>query len=140
MKIKQLRDNFVLPTKIHDNDACYDLTACTIETVNKNDYGYVEYMFGFAADLPRGYCALIFPRSSISNTGMILSNSVGIIDEGYKGEWRARFKYIPGSKYYEVGDRVAQFMLVPYSNIEFQMVDELEESSRSDSGHGSTGN
>lgn len=139
IKIKKLSENYKAPYKKHEQDACYDLTACSVNTINKADYGYIEYGLGFAAEIPDGYCALVFPRSSCSDTGLILSNSVGVIDSLYRGEWKARFKYIPGTKYYEVGDRVCQMMIVPTLQLSFEEVEELTETKRGNGGHGSTG-
>jgi dUTP pyrophosphatase len=82
---------------------------------------------------------LVYPRSSISNTGMLLSNAVGIIDAGFRGTVKARFRHIPGTKMYDVGDRVAQFMIIPYPTVEIEEVEELTQTERSSGGFGSTG-
>ena len=47
---------------------------------------YYEYGTGLGLEIPEGYVALLFPRSSISNTDHYLRNSVGVIDSGYRGE------------------------------------------------------
>lgn len=138
IKIKKLSENYKAPFKKHENDACYDLTACSRNIVNKSEYGYIEYGLGFAAEIPEGYCALIFPRSSCSDTGLIMSNAVGIIDHGFTNEWKARFKYIPGTKYYDVGDRVCQMMIIPTMQLTFEEVEELSDSDRGLGGFGST--
>ena len=80
IRIKKLNKEAVLPCKAHQSDACYDLTAISSTTVKEKDYNYVEFVSGLAMEIPEGYCGLVFPRSSISKTGMILSNSVGVID------------------------------------------------------------
>lgn len=68
------------------------------------------------------FFAQLFPRSSISNKNLVLANSVGVIDPGYRGTIRARFKYLwqPNdfgqiniNKIYEIGDRVAQIVFAP---------------------------
>jgi dUTP pyrophosphatase len=84
---------------------------------------------------------LVFPRSSIRNTELILSNSVGVIDAGYRGELQATFNKLNGldSIAYNVGDRVCQIIIVPHPVIQLKVVDELSESSRGLGGFGSTG-
>lgn len=140
IKIKKLVDNAVIPYYAKSGDACMDVTAVSIRIVEEAGYGYVEYDSGLSFEIPEGYAMLAFPRSSISDTGLILSNSVGIIDSGYRGAVKARFKYVKGSKDYSVGDRVFQIMVIPYPKIEFEEVDELSESTRGEGGWGSTGN
>jgi len=70
-----------------------------------------------------------------------LSNSVGVIDSGYRGELQATFKKTNGldSLAYKVGDRIAQIMIIPHPPIEFDEVDELSDTERGDGGFGSTG-
>lgn len=70
---------------------------------------------------------------------MILTNSVGVIDSGYRGEVTAKFKPFLFTKPYNVGERVAQMIIIPYPHIEFQEVDILSESERGTGGYGSTG-
>ena len=84
---KKLREDITLPKKAHATDAGYDIYA-------PYDFS-LEYkqkvMLGFAVAIPDGYVGLIVPRSStgikglhISNTD--ISNTVGVIDSGYRGE------------------------------------------------------
>lgn len=140
VRIKKLKEEAVLPTYSYDQDACFDLTAISINTVQTDFYGYIEYGTGLTIQIPEGHVGLIFPRSSISKQGLILSNSVGVIDPGYLGEIMFRFKYIQGASYYKVGDRVGQMMIIPRPKIEFELVDELEATDRGEGGFGSTGN
>jgi dUTP pyrophosphatase len=57
-----------------------DLTAISLSKVDKDEFGYLEYGTGLAIEIPEGHVGLLFPRSSISNSGLILTNSVGVID------------------------------------------------------------
>lgn len=139
VKIKKLNDVAVIPSYSKPGDAGMDLTAISKEVVDKGEYGYISYDFGLSLEIPEGYVGLIFPRSSCSNTGAILSNSVGVIDSSYRGSISARFKQIKGTKEYEVGDRVAQLIIVPYPQITFEEVEELDETERGTGGYGSTG-
>ena len=148
IKIKKLRKDAVMPRKAHATDAGFDLTA--VSRVFDCE-GNVTYGTGLAFDIPEGYVGLVFPRSSNAKKDLILSNSVGVIDSGYRGEISLKFKpssviekpdlaYIPESiAKYEIGDRIGQIIIMPYPEIEFVEVDELGESERGTGGYGSTG-
>lgn len=138
VKIKKLDPRAVTPTYAKPGDSCMDLTAISEKIVEEDGYGYIEYGTGLSFEYPEDHTMLIFPRSSISNTGMLLSNSVGVLDEQYRGEVRFRFKYIKGGIKYNVGDRVGQFMIIPRPNMVLQEVDELSETERGDGGFGSS--
>ena len=138
VKIKRLSEKVKLPEYAHSEDACMDIIATSKKIVNEKDFGYIEYGTDLAFQLPEGYYMDIRPRSSISNTGMILANSCGTLDMGYTGELKCRFKWIPGTKQYEIGEKIAQIAIVPYPKIEWEEVSELEQTSRSDGGFGST--
>jgi dUTP pyrophosphatase len=140
VKIKKLVPEAVIPSYANLGDAGLDLVATWITVEDHNKYGYFEYGTGICVEIPEGYVGLIFPRSSISKTGMLLTNSVGVIDSGYRGEIKFRFKYISGTNSYNVGDKVGQMIIIPYPKIEFEEVDELTETQRGDGGFGSTGN
>jgi dUTP pyrophosphatase len=100
----------------------------------------MEYGTGLAVEIPEGHVGLLFPRSSISNSGLILTNSVGVIDSGYRGEIKFRFKHIPDTAYYKPGDRIGQLIVMPYPEIDFQEVEELSSTERGEGGFGSSGN
>lgn len=139
VKIKKLVPQAIVPTYANRTDAGLDLTATYIKVEDHHDYGFYEYGTGLAIEIPEGYVGLIFPRSSISNTGMMLANSVGVVDAGYRGEIKLRFKYIKGTKAYDVGDKIGQLIIVPYPPIEFEEVEELSSTDRGEGGFGSTG-
>lgn len=138
IKIKKLHSDSKIPTYAHVDDGCCDLYAYSIKETSK----YIEYATGICMELPEGYDALIFPRSSISNYDIILSNSVGYIDNGYKGEILFRFKrptWYKDNIIYKVGDRIGQLRLIPQIHIEFQEVVELGDTIRNKNGFGSSG-
>lgn len=141
IKVKKLVKEAVLPKYAKDGDAAVDLTAISKSEVldNEGGFGYIQYGTGLAFEIPKGFVGLIFPRSSISNTGLILSNSVGVIDSGYRGEVGARFKYIPKTKDYNIGDRIAQMIIMPIPDVQFEEVEELSDSERGEGGFGHTG-
>lgn len=146
VKIKKLHKDAVIPTYSKDGDAGMDLTAVSITS---DEYGNAVYHFGLAFEIPNGYVGLIFPRSSICKKNISLTNSVGVIDSGYRGEVTAKFKRaIPFPKeggfdaenmYYKAGERVAQIIIIPYPQIKFKEVEELSETERGSGSYGSTG-
>lgn len=138
VKIKKLCPEAILPVYAKKGDAGMDLTAISTEIIDEDNYGYIEYRTGLAIEVPEGYVALMFPRSSCSDTGLILANSVGVIDSGYRGEIKCRFKAIPNTRYYEEGERVAQLVILPYPQIEFEEVENLSKTERGEGGYGST--
>lgn len=139
VNIKKIHPDAKIPTSAKPGDAGMDLTAVSMNKVDQNTFGYLEYDTGLAFEIPEGYVGLLFPRSSISNSGLILSNSVGVVDSGYRASVKFRFKHIPNTAYYQVGDRIGQIIIVPYPQIEFNVVEELSFTERSEGGFGSTG-
>lgn len=136
VKIKKLHENSKIPTYSKEGDAGLDLTVSSQEQV---DYYHVKYNFGIALEIPIGYVGLVFPRSSIYKQSQLLSNSVGVIDSGYRGEISAIMITGVDEIAYKIGDRAAQLIILPYPKIEFEEVDCLTETIRGDKGYGSTG-
>jgi len=138
VKIKRLKPNAVIPTYSKEGDAGMDLVATKILSDTTFD---ITYGIDLAMEIPNGFVGLVFPRSSIRKYDLILSNSVGVIDSGYRGEIQATFKKTNGldSISYNVGDRIAQIMIIPHPPIEFKEVDELTNTERGEGGFGSTG-
>lgn len=134
IKIKKVRQEAIIPTKAHTTDAGYDLYASSCHYEN----GLVSYGTGVAVEIPEGYVGLVFPRSSIADTHLTLSNSVGVIDSGYRGEIKAKFRK-GGTRGYGVGDRIAQLIILPYPEVVFEEVEELADSDRGTGGYGSSG-
>lgn len=165
VNIKKLHKDAVLPKYSKNGDAGLDLVAIS-KVYDKN--GNVSYGTGLAFEIPYGYVGLLFPRSSISKYDLSLSNAVGILDSGYRGEVSFKFKpslmfldnshestesdkfeYIGVGKVlndedtvhedYNVGDRIGQLIIIPYPQIEFNEVEDLSDTERSNGGFGSTG-
>lgn len=138
VKIKRLSENAVIPTYAKDGDAGMDLVA-TSKEYDKN--GNVVFGTSLAFEIPKGYVGLLFPRSSNAKMDLLLSNSVGVLDSGYRGEVLFKFKITLRDAYmYEIGDRIGQLIIMPYPTIEFEEVEELSETERGSGGYGSTGN
>lgn len=139
VRIKKLVPEAVVPGYAMPGDAGLDMTATSAEfdaATRKLKIG-----FGIAAEIPPGYVGLAFPRSSVHKTGMTLSNGVGVIDSGYRGEVTAVFNLRRGKRgyIYDVGDRIAQLVVVPFAHCEIEETDELSETERGVGGYGSTG-
>lgn len=146
VKFKKLNENAVMPKKAHDDDFCYDIVATSCEEIAPNVYKYgtgiamqIERT-GFAETLFKDVCITLRTRSSVWKTGMVLSNALGTIDEGYTGEICAVFYHVmPAMPRYQVGDRIGQIHLQVAPKIEFEEVNELTATDRGDGGYGSTG-
>jgi dUTP pyrophosphatase len=138
VKVKKLDPNAVVPSYSKVGDAGMDLT---ITKEIENTSFSVSYGFGIAMEIPKGYVGLIFPRSSVRNQDLILSNCVGVIDSGYRGELQATFKKTQGldSIKYKVGERGVQIIILPYPTIYMTEVPELSDTERGTGGFGSTG-
>ena len=139
VRIKKLSENAVIPTYAKEGDAGMDLVATSI----KFDGTQITYGTGLAIEIPEGFVGLVFPRSSIRKTDLSLSNSVGVIDSGYRGEIQATFNQKSLSKdgqiLYGVGDRIMQIMIIPHPPVQFIEVNELSDTLRGEGGFGSTG-
>jgi len=138
VKIKKLHADAVIPSYAKLGDAGMDLTA-TSRTFD--EHGNVVYGVGLAIEIPEGYVGLIFPRSSNAKTDLYLTNHVGVIDSGYRGE--LMFKFRPtkiNGNCYQPGDRIGQLLIIPYPQIELEEVEELSSTERGEGGYGSTGN
>jgi dUTP pyrophosphatase len=138
LKIKKLVSEAVIPQYAKPGDACFDLTATSINLTDK----YIEYGTGLAMEIPDGHVGLIFPRSSVTNKDLMLKNSVGIIDSSYRGQISFRFNRVSTElsfEIYSVGERIGQMMIIPYPTVQFEEVDELTETNRGEGGYGSTG-
>jgi len=140
VNIKKLDPNAEIPAYAKQGDAGMDLTTLFYEY--NGDYDYFAYHTGIAVEIPEGYVGLIFPRSSNRKTNAYMTNHVGVIDSGYRGEILVCFKNreeYNSTAPYGAGDRIAQLMIVPYPQVEFNEVEELSETERGTGGHGSTG-
>ena len=96
---------------------------------------------GFAAEVPTGHVALLLPRSGAgAKHGVSLNNTVGVIDADYRGEWMACLRLKNHQPLtWEAGERLLQFVLVPVTTPELQIVDSLEDTDRGEGGFGHTG-
>ena len=146
-----------------EGDAGIDLIATSMWF---DEFGNACYGTNRAFEIPEGYVGLLFPRSSNSKKDLLLTNSIGILDSGYRGEVMMKYKtsesiwsfdkekencvfyksedeYFKHSlrlEFYNIGDRIGQLIIMPYPKVEFEEVDTLSETERGEGGYGSTGN
>ncbi|WP_173431807.1 dUTP diphosphatase [Sharpea azabuensis] len=141
LKIKRLTDDAILPIRAHKSDAGLDLT-CTKITQELNEAGQLilVYHTGLAVEIPEGFVGLLFQRSSVAKKSLTLTNAVGVIDSGYRGEILCKFRsttdVVPAI--YKPGERFAQLLIIPMPEIDIQEVVELASSDRGDGGYGSS--
>lgn len=146
VKFKKLSEQAKTPTQSNPGDAGFDLISTRVIWI---DDDHITYGTDIAVEIPEGYVGLLFPRSSIRKYSLSLSNSVGVIDSGYRGEIQCTFNrtnsHIPpasrrSEEIYEVGDKIAQLVIMPYpSAITMVEADELSDTVRGTGGFGSTG-
>jgi len=139
VKFKKLVPEAITPSYAKDGDAGLDLTVISIEEKNE----YIQYNFGIAIEIPKHFFGFMVPRSSITKMNLMMKNSVGIIDSGYRGELVFRTKKVKfedgtQDKLYAVGDKAAQLIILPAPEIRFLEVEVLTESERGENGFGST--
>ena len=153
--LERLSETATIPTKAHPTDACFDLYADIGYTTTRYVDGLrevpdsiiirphetVKVHTGIATNIPHGYWGAVFARSGLATKqGLRPAQGVPVIDEPYTGEW-----LIPvhndtdEDKIVHHGDRIAQFMLLPWYETEITEVDELEATDRGSGGFGSSG-
>lgn len=134
VKIKYLHPDAKTPTYGTEGAACFDLYAAT--TYVNEDLTH-EFDTGLAFEFPEGHVMLVYSRSGFGfRDGAKLVNAVAVIDQDFKGSVRIKYDHpIPAG----VGDRIAQAMIIPVEKVAFEVVDELNETKRGQSGFGSTG-
>ena len=137
MKVKLLDSNCV-PFKKHDTDAGWDLKCQDGFTIGRGKTRAVP--LGISVEIPKGFVGLIFPRSSYaSEKGLVLANTVGVIDSDYRGELIAMIRN-EGDRILRIQahERIVQLVIVPIHIAKIEIVTELSETERGDGGFGST--
>lgn len=136
----KLEDDAKVPTYAHDTDAAADLYALEDVTIQGGTKGN-KIRTGVSIQLPEGWLAMILPRSSTgAKTPLRLSNSVGLIDSGYRGELGVLYDNTSEVPYeIKAGDRIAQLLVMPSYRFQAKVVESLEDSDRGEGGFGSTG-
>ena len=132
--------NAKVPTYAHDTDAAADLYAMDDQIFPAHSYGNIVHT-GIKIQLPEGWLAMILPRSSIGmKTPLRLSNSVGLIDSGYRGELGVLYDNTSDKEYQvNAGERIAQLLVMPSYRFQAKVVDILADSDRGEGGFGASG-
>ncbi len=141
VKIKLLDTRATVPTYGTEYSAGADLYNLSGEEVKIPPHTTVLIHTGISAEIPEGYCGLVFARSGLATKrGLAPANKVGVIDSDYRGEIMvALHNHTDREAAVEGGERVAQLAIVPYLKAEFELTDELCDTARGAGGFGSTG-
>lgn len=150
MKFKKLYESAVTPTRGSDQAAGYDLYACGYENQMINAESWEVYVnpgdtikinTGIAVELPKCAFGGVFPRSGLAcKSGLAPANKVGVVDSDYRGEVIVcLYNQSPVPQLIKKGDRIAQFIIIPYIATEWEEVNDLSGTERGAGGFGSTG-
>ena len=141
IKYKILNELAKVPTRGSEYAAGYDLYAATDEPMNILAHTTQLVKTGLAFELPDGYFGAIFARSGLaSKKGLRPANCVGVVDSDYRGEVMvALHNDTDNDVAIDVNERIAQLVLIPYVNMTFEEVEELDATTRGEGGFGSTG-
>lgn len=139
--IKKIKENAVIPKRGSEYAAGYDLYACIDEAVTIKPHETKKIGTGISIAIPDGYFGAIFARSGLATKeGLRPANCVGVADSDYRGEYVvALHNDTDEERTIEPDERIAQLVIMPYLEVEFNEVCELSETSRGTGGFGSTG-
>lgn len=137
----KLNPNASVPMQGSKYSAGYDLSACIDGSITIDPHTTVKIGTGLAIQPPNGYFGAIFARSGLATKqGLRPANCVGVCDEDYTGEYIVAIHNDTNEKKIVAhGDRIAQLVFLPYLNIKFKKVAQLDRTDRGDDGFGSTG-
>ena len=140
LKVNRLTDTAKIPTYAHDGDACFDIYSDGLKSISGSTQVHET---GLKFEIPKGYAMMIYSRSGMGfKNDVRLANCVGVVDSGFVGEVMVKLTSDSGciSAFdYKSGDRIAQAMLIPVPVVEFEEVDDVEDTERGDGGLGSSG-
>lgn len=140
LKFSKLEDNATLPTKGSVDAACYD--AYSPISIDLLPGKMTKVPLNFAVECPKGYKLCIYSRSGMGSKGIMLGNSIGIIDADYRGNITCAFYNSSDKKYHiNIGDRICQLALEKVNIFEFEEVayEKLVKTERGTGGFGHTG-
>lgn len=141
LNVKKLRSNARLPRRGSEYAAGYDLYAAVDESVTINPHQTEMIGTGLSIEIPEGYYGAIYARSGLAaKQGLRPANCVGVCDSDYRGEYIVA-THNDSDEVREVnsGDRIAQLVVSPFLEVEFNEVTELSSTIRGAGGFGSTG-
>ena len=142
VKVLDERIRGMLPRYASAGAAGLDLRACTEKEIVLNPGESQLVSSGISIHIgDPGYAAVILPRSGLaSKNGIVLGNLVGLIDSDYQGPLMVSL-WNRGNASFTIQplDRIAQLVVVPVVQVEFEVVEEFAGSARGAGGFGSTG-
>lgn len=141
IRVKKLHPNAKLPTYGSCEAAGADLYACLDEAVTIAPGEIFWVPTGIALEVPKGCAGLVYARSSLgAKRGLAPANKVGVVDSDYRGEIRVvLLNHSKQPQTLEPGERVAQFVITPVLQPQYELVEELSDTDRGAGGFGSTG-
>lgn len=141
VNIKKLNEAAIVPTYGTQYSAGADLYACLEEAVTIQPGATYLVKTGIAMEIPEGYVGLVYARSGLAcKKGLAPANKVGVIDADYRGEIMvALHNHSTEAVTVEPSERVAQMVIAPFLAVDYQVVEELNETVRGEGGFGSTG-
>lgn len=140
-KVKIIEDG-KMPTKANPSDAGFDCFVRQVEPILDGQNNLlIIYRLGFSLEMPEGWAALLYQRSSVFNYDLSLANAVGVIDSGFRGEIQAIFRVNKknNAKIYKVGDKICQIIPYKLPEVKLELVEELNMDNDRGGGFGSTG-
>ena len=139
--IIRLIDDATIPVYAKPGDAGADLVAAESVVLDAGG-GRALISTGVAIAIPEGFAGFVQPRSGLAlNHGITCLNTPGLIDSGYRGELKVLLVNTDPSEAFEVnkGERIAQLVIKRVEECDFQVVEELPDAERGDTGFGSSG-
>ncbi len=141
INIKKLKKNAIIPTRGSEYAAGYDLYACLEKPIDVKPGETAKVPTGISMEIPVGYVGMIFARSGLATKkGLAPANKVGVCDSDYRGEYIvALYNHSNKTVTINPGERIAQLVIMPFLEVEFNEVNELNDTARGSGGFGSTG-
>lgn len=138
IKFKRFRDDAIIPTRGTERAAGLDLYALDDFVIPGESWH--KFDIGIGIDWPIGKYGEVIPRSGHAKYGISIANSIGCIDEDYRGSIAVTLiNHGQNSFLVEKGDRIAQLLIKDWKRYELVEVDKLSETVRGTGGHGHTG-
>lgn len=141
INIKKIKEEAIIPTYGTEYSAGADLYACIGEDIVIKPGETVLIPTGIKMEIPIGYAGFIYARSGLSiKEGLSPANKVGVIDADYRGEIIvAIYNHSNTERTILKNERVAQIVIAPFLKVEFNIVDNLNDTIRGEGKFGSTG-
>lgn len=139
IKAKRIRENANIPHYATTGAAAVDLYGCDAMDIQPGETVFIDT--GVAFEIPEGFVGLVYARSGLAcKKGLALANGVGVIDSDFRDSVKvALHNHSNQTRTVVAGERLAQMIVTKYPHVEFEEVDELQETERGLGGFGSSG-